>query len=333
MSRSTERRKKKKCNKGNKLSMDKVLMNEAREFFKRYKNDTTRKAYEKNYKKYIDFCRRNFNAKSKDDCGMHIQEYAYNLISQGKSASTVHTYLAPVCIYHGVSMKDIEKPIRHIAENKRSRSRENKYKRADQQYNNPQYNLAAEFQSRVGIRRAELMKLRLDDFVRDESGYWCVRVKRGKGGKFQLQRILPDDIEFVKKYFNTDSSERLFKKSDFSDKMDYHHLRALQAQRAYKYYYDYLHTGDRKQDVRNAYNLTGELMKRWNEYNKNDKGKPRPFPFKNIKGVYKLRGKNREKALKDGLAVEYDRLAVFAVSVFHLSHWRLDTLTNYLLAV
>ncbi len=62
-------------------------------------------------------------------------------------------------------------------------------------------------------------------------------------------------------------------------------------------------------------------------------GKPRPFPFKNIKGVYKLRGKNREKALKDGLAVEYDRLAVFAVSVFHLSHWRLDSLTNYLLAV
>ena len=33
MSRSTERRKKKKCNKGNKLSMDKVLMNEARESF------------------------------------------------------------------------------------------------------------------------------------------------------------------------------------------------------------------------------------------------------------------------------------------------------------
>ena len=43
--------------------MDKVLMNEAREFFKKFKNDTTRKAYEKNYKKYIDFCRRNFNAK------------------------------------------------------------------------------------------------------------------------------------------------------------------------------------------------------------------------------------------------------------------------------
>lgn len=50
-------------------------------------------------------------------------------------------------------------------------------------------------------------------------------------------------------------------------------------------------------------------------------------------GVYKLRGDNRKKALADGLPVEYDRLAVYMVSVFHLSHWRLETLTNYLLAV
>ena len=333
MSRSTERRKKKKCNKGNKLSMDKVLMNEAREFFKKYKNDTTRKAYEKNYKKYIDFCRKNFNSKSKEKCSEHIQEYADCLKAQGKSASTIHTYLAPVCAYHEVPMSDILKPTRRVAENKRSRSRPNKYQRKDQQYDNPKYSLVTEFQNCVGIRRAELMKLRLDDFVRDESGYWCVRVKRGKGGKFQLQRILPEDIEFVKKYFNTDSSERLFKKSDFSDKMDYHHLRALQAQRAYRYYYEYLHSGDRKQNAANAYKLTGELIKRWNAYNKDDKGRPRPFPFKNIKGVYKLRGENRKKALKDGLPVEYDRLAVLAVSVFHLSHWRLDTLTNYILAV
>ena len=115
--------------------------------------------------------------------------------------------------------------------------------------------------------------------------------------------------------------------------MDYHHLRALQAQKAYKYYYGLLHTGDRKADAKAAYTLVGELIKSWNTYNKNDGGKPRNFPFKNTKGVYKLRGANRKKALADGLPVEYDRLAVFAVSVFHLSHWRLDTLTNYLLAV
>lgn len=332
MSRKTERRKKKNC-KGNKLSMDKVLMKEAQEFFEIYKHDKTRNSYERNYKKYIDYCRQKHNAKSKAECELYIQEYADSLAEQGKSASTIHTYLAPVCIYHGVKMSEIKKPARKVCENKRSRSRENKYQRSDQQYENPRYSLVAEFQSRVGIRRAELMKLRLDDFVRDESGYWCVRVKRGKGGKFQLQRILPDDVGFVEKYFRTGSTEKLFKKSDFSDKMDYHHLRALQAQKAYKYYYGLLHAGDRKTDTKAAYTLVGELIKRWNTYNKNNGGKPRNFPFRNTKGVYKLRGGNRKKAMADGLPVEYDRLAVFAVSVFHLSHWRLDTLTNYLLAV
>ena len=39
------------------------------------------------------------------------------------------------------------------------------------------------------------------------------------------------------------------------------------------------------------------------------------------------------KAEKNGLPVVYDRLAVMAVSVFHLSHWRCDvTVDNYLLA-
>lgn len=331
MSRKTERRQKKN-RKGNKLSMDKVLANEANNFFKKYRHDKTRNSYEKNYKRYIDYCRKMHNAKSKEDCSQYIQEYADYLVEEGKTASTIHTYLAPVCIYHETQMSEINKPKRKVSENKRSRSRENKYRRSDQQYDNDKYKLVADFQACVGIRRAELAKLCLDDFVQDESGYWCVRVKRGKGGKPQLQRILPDDIEFVKKYFNTDSNEKLFKKSDFSDKMDYHHLRALQAQRAYKYYYDLLHSGDQKQDRKAAYCLVGELLHRWNTYNTDGK-KPRNFPFKNTKGIYKLRGDNRKKALADGLPVEYDRLAVFAVSVFHLSHWRLDTLANYLLAV
>ena len=50
-------------------------------------------------------------------------------------------------------------------------------------------------------------------------------------------------------------------------------------------------------------------------------------------GEYRARGKNRIKAEKNGLPVVYDRLAVMAVSVFHLSHWRCDvTVDNYLLA-
>ncbi len=332
MSRNTERRKKQKKN-GIQKSMKEILMEEARMYFSQYKNDITRNSYEEHYSFFIDYCRKNHNCKSKEECGLYIQEYADCLFEHGKSASTIHTYIAPVCRYHGISMSAITKPKRKVSENKRSRHRENKYQRSDQRYDNSDYNFVADFQSCVGIRRNELKKLCFNDFIQDESGYWCVRVKRGKGGKTQLQRILPEDVDFVKGYFITESNDKIFKDSDFSDHMDYHHLRALQAQKAYWYYYNQLHTGDRKTDANAAYRMRGELMARWNKYNLQSNGKPRKFPFADTKGIYKLRGDNRRKALTDGLPVEYDRLAVYMVSVFHLSHWRLDTLTNYLLAV
>lgn len=47
---------------------------------------------------------------------------------------------------------------------------------------------------------------------------------------------------------------------------------------------------------------------------------------------YKLRGNNYQKAIEQGKEMEYNRLALMAVSVFHLSHWRLDvTVTNYMI--
>ncbi len=46
---------------------------------------------------------------------------------------------------------------------------------------------------------------------------------------------------------------------------------------------------------------------------------------------YDLRGANKSKALSAGVATRYDRLALMAVSVNHLSHWRLDvTAVNYM---
>lgn len=335
MSRKTQRRRKKNAKQVNKKSMKQILIDEARPFFQKYKNDATRKTYESNFEKYVDFCRMKYNVKTKEECRLHLQDYVEFLEIQGKSASTIHTYIAPVCAYYGIPMNDIDKPARKVSENVRSRKRSDKYKRSDQQFENEKYSLVANFQAKVGIRRNELKNLRLNNFKQDESGYWCVEVMRGKGGKYQLQRILPENVEFIRLYFKTlDSSEKLFKESDFSKNMDLHRLRQQQSQRAYWYYYNQLHSGDPKVDAANAYRMRGELMKRWNKYNIDKRtGKPRYFPIADTKGVYKLRGDNRKKALADGLPVEYDRLAVYMVSVFHLSHWRLETLTNYLLAV
>lgn len=335
MSRPTPRRRKKNASEY-KQSIAKQLKAESDKYFsEHHKHGVTRTSYQDHYKMFIDYCRKNYHSVSKEECGEHIQDYSDWLQSQGKSASTIHTYLAPVCGYHGVPMKDIHKPQRKVSENVRSRARDDKYKRTDQQYDNPEFALVAEFQKRVGIRRAELKSLRLDALKQDESGQWCIEVKKGKGGKYQLQRILPEDVEFIRGYFTTpDSTEKLFKTDDFSKNMDYHHLRALQAQRAYQYYYAMAHTGDPKKDAAAAYKLRGELMAMWNAHNIDKRsGKPRKFPFEETKGIYKLRGDNRRYALEHGLPVEYDKLCVMAVSIFHLSHWRLDTLTNYLIAV
>ena len=47
------------------------------------------------------------------------------------------------------------------------------------------------FQRMVGGRRSALQQLTGSDFVKDESGQWCVRFTRDKGGKSQLQRGRP----------------------------------------------------------------------------------------------------------------------------------------------
>ena len=81
--------------------------------------------------------------------------------------------------------------------------------------------------------------------------------------------------------------------------------------------------------------LEAQIRARWNKYNINPKtGKPKHFNRNLIEGKYYLRGKNREFALKNGLAVEYSKLALFSVNVFHLSHWRNDVgIESYLLVL
>ena len=49
---------------------------------------------------------------------------------------------------------------------------------------------------------------------------------------------------------------------------------------------------------------------------------------------YYLRGLNRKFAQEHNLPTAYNRLTLMALSVFHLSHWRLPvTVCNYILAV
>lgn len=216
-------------------------------------------------------------------------------------------------------MDMIQKPVRHVAQNTRSRGEKAVDKRKDAQREaSPRL---YDFAIKVGLRRREYLRLYGDSLVEDESGYPCIRV-RGKGGKVQYQRILPTDIQFVCSYFtDKDADECIFDRKELTNKIDLHHLRASQAKRAYLYYLDAIRDPAFKEQ------LIRELEARF-EIN------GRKLIHDQIDGKYYLRGLNRKFAREHNLPTAYNRLALMAVSVFHLSHWRLDvTVCNYILAV
>ena len=275
--------------------------------------------YKRHAVRYGKWCKSTYGCRTPADCAKHIQDYADWLVAQGKSASTIHAYIAGVCRYWGVPMDYIVKPRRVTAENTRSRGAKAVDQRSDSKREaSPRL---YDFASVVGGRRAELGALRKNDLVLDESGCWCVRIKRGKGGKYQEQRVLPEDVDFVKDFFNG-TEDYVFSTAEMRNKIDLHHLRALQAQRAYRYYEEHI------KDPTFRVQLVKELQARWESYNNKKDWNP-----KLAEGNYYIRGANRTLAQKHGLPTKYSRLAVLAVSVFMLSHWRCDvTVANYLLA-
>lgn len=312
-----------------KMSITRMLCEESRPFFSQYENNVTRSAFVKNYRKFIEFCRSEYDCKTTEECKNHIDNYVQYLINKGLTANTIHTYLSPVALFFNIPLSDIEKPRRCSAHNVRSRSTNGKLQRSDNDPDNPKYAHLVEFQKRVGIRRRELRDLHGSDFGEDENGNFYVYVRKGKGGKSQLQLVLPEDVEFVKSYFNG-TENKIFESQEFQNKLDLHKLRAEQAKRAYQYYFYKVNNEEGYREE-----LEKIICKHWNERNIDKRTKkPKPINKKDLSGTYKLRGENKKLALKNGLPVEYDRLCVLATSVFHLSHWRLGVcVNNYLLNV
>ena len=173
-----------------------------------------------------------------------------------------------------------------------------------------------------------MARLTATDLTTDESGYLCVYVAKGKGGKRQLQRLLPEDEGTVIEIFqNADPGQKLFSKEEMQNKIDLHGLRREHAQRAYKYYADRL-----KNEPEYKYELRKELAARYREFHRSGDSNKRFLHDIMNEEPYRLRGENRQKAIEQRKETEYNRLALMAVSVLHLSHWRLDvTVTNYLI--
>lgn len=314
-----------------KPSITQTINKQVIENLQKVRYDKTRKLYLINTKRFIKFCREKYDCKTFDECRNHIQDYADYLLSHSYTPATIHIYLASTCCVFDVPLEEIKKPKRKVSGYTRGRS-ENvlfvKDKKSDL-YNEGWSSLVS-FQRRVGIRRNELKNLCGRNLKYDESGYLCIEVLRGKGNKYQLQRIMPQYEELVKSYFDGKApDEKVFPPELFNNDLNLHYLRAEHAKECYNYLLERIRTepGYREQ-------LEAEIRKRWELYNIDKRtGKPKKFNENLIKGYYCLRGDTRKMAINKGLAVKYDKLAVLATSIFSLSHWRLNVcVQNYLLA-
>ena len=219
-----------------KKSISRRLYEEARDHFKKFENNKTRQTYTFAYRKFICYCRTAHDAKTKEECLNCVDAYINFLKSHGRSASTIHTYVAAICNFHNVPMGNYKIPKRYTSEYSRGRIDNNKKKRKDSDLNNTMYKRLVEFQKRVGLRRSELRRLKKNDFIEDtEHGTFYVICRRGKGGKYQEQFILPRDIPFIKEYFDGSNSP-VFTTEEMRNKLPLHYLRAKYAQRSYKYF-------------------------------------------------------------------------------------------------
>ena len=305
-------------------------------------NNKTGTAYKKHIKKFARWAKSVGYRTPEQITPDVVQDYEQYLEHHPKqyAPTTIHTYLAPVCAAAGVSMDRIRKPKRTSGTITRGRDHtadgqvllQNRQGR--KQESSPKYARLVALQRVTGIRRAELGRLTGADLVR-RGHSWYIVVRRGKGGKTQEQYILPKDVETVRKIFEgVGPDDHVFSREEMNNKINLHGLRAQHGRDCYEHY---VHLAA---DPATAEKLRSGLLRRWEKAHRKlheeDPGAWQRQRDRFIKDMddrpYVLRGENAAKATAAGLPTEYNRLALMCVSVYHLSHWRLDvTVTNYML--
>lgn len=306
-------------------------------------NNRTGTSYKKCIKNFAKWAKENGHKRPEDITKEVVQEYEQCLESnpKGYSPATIHTYLAPVCAATGVPMDQIRKPKRTSGTITRGRDHDAGGRELQQntqgrrQESNPKFSRLVALQRVTGIRRAELRRLTGADLIQRGKGFYII-VQRGKGGKRQEQYILPKDVDTVRQIFEGIGPEqKVFSKKEMNNKINLHGFRAQHGKECYEHYVRIISSRPDAAD-----RLRKTLLSRWEAAHERLRMEdPAAWQRQRDRFVkdmddrpYVLRGDNASKAVTAGLPVEYNRLALMCVSVFHLSHWRLDvTVTNYLI--
>lgn len=263
---------------------------------------------------------------SEQEAAEQVPRYLRGLAQAGRSPSTIHTAAAALCKAlpgTGLVMADLPHPRRTHAPRKGRAAAPSLRRRSDADAQNPKYRRLVDFARAVGLRRDEYRNLRGRDLAHID-GHAYVIVERGKGGKTQYQRIDDVDAPLVESYFaGLGPDDPVFLPTEMKNKINLHRLRREHAQEMYRRYLarleaDPAYQGQLLREIKEAFRRAGQDWRRNPD-------------MRRLTTPYVCRGHVRESLDKAGRAVAYDRLALMAVSVFHLAHWRADvTVKNYM---
>lgn len=283
-----------------------------------------------------------------------IQKYADYLQGKDLKATSIHTYLAPVCKGLGVGMEQISKPSRLSKDIvKNTKLRQNAAGAA--QAADPRNARIVRFAEVVTVRPQAMVRLTAANLKVDENGDHIIAV-RDKGGKESIQLILPHEVEFVRNTLSTDAEgrplapgERPFSQKDLKQ-IAFSKYRIERAQQL-QAYFEMRFNGwknmpsrfPHQRHAREKARREAQAEKRlWIEkiVEKYRAAHPHASPQKIEKyraqlsresRIY-IRGGNYERAVALGRPTDYDRVAVRIASVYALSHWEDEsTLRNYLI--
>ncbi|MCR5025521.1 MAG: hypothetical protein K6A90_14515 [Lachnospiraceae bacterium] len=282
-----------------------------------------KKAIEKTIKQYRTACKA-FAAFVKDCEGTEripkeryrdlVQTYFEKLKSEGKSPDTVHTYAAGITQGLRLSIKD-------FVIDRRTRP----HKGRKPINRNEAY--IPELGKHLGIRRDEFGQLKGGSLI-EKDGCLFVIVRKGKGGKYQEQLILPSHEEAVKAAFKgKGADEFIYDKEELKAFKDAntHAMRRQIAREAYAYYLS-LFPEDRAHYMEIAHKRFLENAE------KGEKMWKKEMDLIRRKPIRYNRGANKTELIRQGREPFFDRECVLLVSVLHLSHYREDvTVDNYLI--
>lgn len=263
------------------------------------------------------FCWREHGVRRQAEWAPYFEEYILWLIDNNYSPWTVQSYVVAICFVMGYERPAIRLPVRHAALAQKGRRDLCTQEGWDALRDTA--GTLFDVLTGIGIRHRENADLTGDCLVHDESGQLCVLVKKGKGGKMQLQHILAGYEDVVLAYFDGNPQKKVFHAEDIDRIPNIHIFRRIHALQAYREYERRLLT---EPGYREA--LMEQVLARWRARNSK-----RKIPMRDLSGTYVIGGMNRKVAEFCGHQIEFDRLALMAVTVFDLSHWRINVAVNH----